>query len=77
MENEVPIAPRIIKEIPFNISLYEEFERTSDTDSLYSKIEKIGAYVLSVRSSKILKYKSKLTKRRALRPISKKFSGRS
>lgn len=39
--------------------------------------EKIGAYTLSVRSKKILKYKEKVAKRRLKCPIVKRFSGRS
>jgi hypothetical protein len=39
--------------------------------------DKIGAYSLDMRSKKILKYKSKIQKRRTMRPISKVFKGRS
>ena len=39
--------------------------------------DKIGAYSLDMRSKKILKYKSKIQKRRLQCPISKKFNGRS
>jgi hypothetical protein len=44
---------------------------------LSTRSDKIGAYSLAMRSVKILKYKSKLQKRRIACPISKKFNGRS
>ncbi|CDW86090.1 UNKNOWN [Stylonychia lemnae] len=56
------------------------FELTDESDQNGKELQnepKIGAYSMSIRSKKILKYKLKLAQRRQKCPISKKFNGRS
>lgn len=49
----------------------------SSVEDCKSFPDKIGAYSLEMRSKRILKYKSKIQKRRLDCPISKVFKGRS
>ena len=55
----------------------ESTGESSDQDSEVERNRRVGAYSLSERLQRIKKYKEKMSKRRASKPISKVFSGRS